>query len=148
MNPLPVRQPVLPSIPENEIIHPSLKIPHIRQLGLHWWPSRQIMLEDEVAAGKRTLVHGTFYVFLEEIHHDRSHGTFWKGKPHLPTPPYLTRYGMVYMTDYWAIRSVALPIGHPDANVEPYQMEFVEEEWRKKMMGSLAFQKIEMDQNE
>jgi hypothetical protein len=133
---------------KDEIIHPSLKVPHIRQLGLEWWPSRQIMLEDEAAAGKRTLVHGTFYVFLEEIHHDRSHGTFWKGKPRLRTPPYLARYGIVYKTDHWIIRAVALPLGHPDTDIEPYQMEFVEEEWRKKMMGSLSFQKIEMDKKE
>jgi hypothetical protein len=41
---------------------------------------------------------------------------------------------------------VALPLGHPDCDKEPYQMEFVEEEWRKKMMG--GFQKIEMDKKE
>jgi hypothetical protein len=129
-------------IHQEEIIHPSLNVSHIRQLGLEWWPSRQIMLEDEAAAGKRTLVHGTFYVFLEETRHDRSHGYFWKGKPR--TQAYTARYGLVYMTDHWVIRAVALPLGHPDCDNEPYQMEFVEEEWRKKMMSH----KIETDRKE
>lgn len=143
MNP----RPAFPSHQE-EIIHPSLKVPHIRELGLHWWPARQIMLEEEAAEGKRTLIHGTFYVFLEETHHDRSHGCFWKGIPHPRTQAYTARYGLVYMTDHWVIRAVALPLDHPDRDIEPYQMEFVEEEWRKKMMDGLGFQKIEADKKE
>jgi len=114
-------------IHQEEIIHPSLKVSHIRELD--WWPARQIMLEDEAAAGKRTLNHGTFYVFLEETHQDH-HRCFWKGKPR--TQAYIARYGHVYRTDHWAIRAVALPLGHPDRDIEPYQMEFVEE-WRKTM---------------
>ena len=141
-------QPALPSLYEDTIIHPSLTIRHIRELGFHWWPARQIMLENEAAEGKRTLIDGTFYVFLEETHHDRSHGSFWKGIPHPRTQPYTARYGLVYKTDHWAIRSVALPLDHPDSDIEPYQMVFVEEEWRKTMMDGLGFQKIEMDKKE
>jgi len=127
-------QPTLPSLYEDTIIHPSLTIRHIRELGFHWWPARQIMLENEAAEGKRILIHGTFYVFLEETHYDH-HGSFWKGIPQ--TQPYTARYGLVYKTDHWAIRAVALPLGHPDRDVEPYQMVLVEEEWRKKMMGGI-----------
>ena len=138
---------VLPILYNDTIIHPSLNVSHIRELGGNWWPARQIMLEDAAATGKRTLVHGTFYVFLEETHHGH-HGCFYKGIPHPRTQAYTTRYGLVYMTDHWAIRAVALPLGHPDRDIEPYQMEFVEEEWRKKMMDGLGFQKIEMDKKE
>ena len=156
---------VLPILYNDTIIHPSLNVSHIRELGGNWWPARQIMLEDAAATGKRTLVHGTFYVFLEETHHDRSHGCFWKGIPHPRTQAYTARYGLVYRTrcpkdsvycsvfngswtDHWAIRAVALPLGHPDRDIEPYQMVFVEEEWRKKMMDGLGFQKIEADKKE
>lgn len=127
-------QPALPSLYEDTIIHPSLKVNHIRELGFHWWPSRQIMLENEEAEGKRILIHGTFYVFLEETHQGH-HGSFWKGNP--CTQPYTARYGLVYMTDHWAIRAVALPLDHPDRDIEPYQMVLVEEEWRKKMMSGI-----------
>ena len=155
---------VLPILYNDTIIHPSLNVSHIRELGGNWWPARQIMLEDAAATGKRTLVHGTFYVFLEETHHGH-HGCFYKGIPHPRTQAYTARYGLVYRTrcpkdsvycsvfngswtDHWAIRAVALPLGHPDRDIEPYQMVFVEEEWRKKMMDGLGFQKIEMDKKE
>jgi hypothetical protein len=131
---IPARRPALPSLYEDTIIHPSLEVSHIRELGFNWWPARQIMLEDEAAEGKRTLIDGTFYVFLEETCQDHR-GCFYKGIPHPRTQPYIARYGIVYKTDHWAIRSVALPLDHPDRDIEPYQMVFVEEEWRKKMMS-------------
>jgi len=102
----------------------------IRQRGLYWWFSEQVKLEDKIMAGTIKPVVGEFYCFLEE---ENTPGYDFLGKP-LPgtdtsKPPttILYRYGNVFSYDptsgyYWNIQSVAVPKGHPDANVSPYKM--------------------------
>ena len=118
------RHPALPSVEENDIIHPSLNIGCLRQRGGYWWPTYQVQLEKEVEAGTRTLVHGTFYVFLED-------------KIETSRQSYVIRYGNVFMTDHWIKRTVALPTGHPDGEVEPYRAELLVEKWREQMYNDL-----------
>lgn len=112
--------PSLPSIHETEIIHPSLKVGFLRQRGSYWWPQYQVLLEEEAKEGKRTLVHGTFYVFLEDTKNQSR-------------TPYVIRYGNVFMTDHWITRTVAVPQDHPDGDVAPYKAERIVEEWREEM---------------
>ena len=102
----------------------------IRQRGLYWWFSEQLKLEDKIKAGTLHPSIGEFYVFLEDEH---TPGYTILGKP-LPgtdtsKPPttVLFRYGNVFAYNskigyYWGVQSVAVPKGHPDANLPPYQM--------------------------
>jgi hypothetical protein len=112
-----ISKPRLPSVSGENITHPSMMGTMIRERTSYWWPSYQAQLEDEAEEGKRTLVHGTFYVFLEDE-------MIFSGKSAL------LRYGSVYMTDHWIMQTVMVPKGHPDADVAPYKMERIIEEWR------------------
>ena len=107
----------LPSFQSETFTHPSLAGTMVRDRTSYWWPSYQVQLENESVQGKVVLVHGTFYVFLED---EMTFGG----------TPVLLRYGNVYMTDHWIKRTVMVPKGHPDADVEPYKMECVVDEWR------------------
>ena len=112
-----IRNPQLPSAHSETITHPSVAGTMVRERTSYWWPSYQVQLEDEAANGQRALVHGTFYAFLEDE-------TTVGGKI------VVRRYGNVYMTDHWIKRTVMVPKEHPDANVEPYKMVFIADEWR------------------
>jgi hypothetical protein len=107
----------LPSVNGKTITHPSLSGTMVRDRTSYWWPSYQVRLECEAEQGKIVLVHGTFYVFLED-------------EMTIGEKTVLLRYGNVYMTDHWVTRTVMIPKGHPDADVEPYKMERVVDEWR------------------
>jgi hypothetical protein len=112
-----ISKPRLPSDHSETITHPSIADTMVRERTSYWWPSYQVQLEDEAAQGKRTLVHGTFYVFLQDE-------TTVGGKT------VVRRYGNVYMTDHWIKRTVMVPKEHPDADAEPYKMVWIADEWR------------------
>ena len=107
-----IRQPQLPSDHSETITHPSLSGTMVRERTSYWWPSYQVQLEDEAARGHRVLVHGTFYVFLEDeiVVGDKTA---------------VRRYGNVFMTDHWIKRTAMVPKEHPDADMEPYTMVFI-----------------------
>lgn len=104
---LPVVEPaLLPSHQADDLIHPAIGSVLIRQRGSYWWEQSQAKLEHEFSTGLRRPETGGFYVFLEE----EQPGNV------------MVRYGNVLMDTYWVMKTVALPKGHPDADVPPYQM--------------------------
>ena len=101
---------ILPSQQADDIIHPDIGHILIRQRGSYWWEKSQAKLEHQFSIGERQPVQGGFYVFLEEEQSGN-----------------IVRFGNVLAGACWRMQTVALPKGHPDADVPPYQMIDVRE---------------------
>lgn len=108
---IPIQPAALPSQQADDIIHPDINHILIRQRGSYWWEKSQAKLEHQFSSGERQPAQGGFYVFLEE---EQLEGI-------------IIRFGNVLTGACWRMQTVAFPKGHPDADVQPYQMIDVRE---------------------
>ena len=132
-NERPHRIPNLPSNYESSQIHkeclPSTS-KFVRIRGGYWWLAAQVKLEDNIMKGNLVPQIGTFYCFLEEDQDIRT-TTFSEFHSDNDGQEVTIRHGNVFSYDsdtgyHWIMKSVVFPKGHPDKDVAPYKMVYMD----------------------